>query len=157
MAVYATGRDTETIGDTVPATQQLRAEHAELARLTFSFERLIALPSPPPPVDLFELRQTFSKKLFAHLMAEDWMLYPELLRSHDPAVALKAQEFMDEMGGLVDAYKAWSNAWPAGAVKDNWKGFAAETRDLLDALKLRIARENRELYPMFEDQAAKAA
>lgn len=157
MPVYMPARDETPTGTHMQSMQHLREEHAELGRLVFSFEKMIAPKSPPPPVDLFELRQTFSKKLFAHLMAEDWMLYPEMLRSPDAAITGKARAFMDEMGGLVDAYKAWSNAWPAGAVANNWPGFAAATKDLLEALKLRIARENRELYPLMEGMAAKAA
>lgn len=136
--------------------QSLRNDHAELAHLVAELERTIDAPTPPPAADLFALRQEFSKKLLAHLMEEDWLLYPSLLRHEDPAIAGVAQAFVDEMGGLLDAYRKWSTDWPAVAVAAHWPHFRAETRALCAALKRRIGRENTELYPLFEG-LAKAA
>ena len=135
---------------------KLREDHAELVRIVQRLAETIAMPSPPPQVELFELRRWLSSTLIAHLKAEDWVLYPRLLDSRDAAVADTAKAFSDEMGGLAAAYAAYADKWNAGAIDADWAGYCAESRTIIDALTCRITRENRELYPLLEalDKAA---
>ena len=138
-------------------TKTLRAEHAELLRLAGKYAALIARPTPPAAAELRDLRQLFAKKLLAHLMQEDWVLYPALQKSPDARTVAIARSFVEEMGGLVDAFRQWSSRWTVAAATADWPGFCNETRGLLTALELRIRRENRELYPLLEAGVAKAA
>ena len=129
---------------------QLRNEHAELARIVKQLEELIAEEVPPPSLSLFEVRRKLSGLLIAHLKAEDWVLYPPLLSSADPKVAETARDFVDEMGGLAQAFTVYVERWDALSIESNWPRYQQESRGIIDALTKRIIRENQELYPLLE-------
>jgi hypothetical protein len=129
---------------------KLRREHAELVEIVGRLSAVIANPQPPAMSELFTLRHELSFALIAHLKAEDWVLYPRLFASTDPKVAQTASEFAFEMGGLADAYVDYADKWNAHSIEQDWSGYCAETRCVIEALTTRITRENRELYPMLE-------
>lgn len=129
---------------------QLRQEHAELVTIVTQLQNLIDRETPPPQVDLFQVRRKLSSVLIAHLKAEDWVLYPPLLSSADPTVAATAKQFVDEMGGLAQAYAVFSEKWDALSIEADWAHYRAEAKGIIDALTSRIVRENRDLYPLLE-------
>ena len=86
----------------------------------------------------------------AHLKAEDWVLYPRLLASPDGQISSTAREFCEEMGGLAAAYIEYCEQWNADAITADWAGYCKDSRELIDALTIRITRENRELYPLLD-------
>jgi hypothetical protein len=135
---------------------KLREDHATLARQFRRLAEVIERPSPPPQVELFELRHQLVSTLLAHLKLEDWALYPRLIDSGDPELSAVGQMFKDEMGGLAPAFLAYSNKWDAGSITADWPRYCADTRGILDALMNRLTRENRELLPLLErlDRAA---
>ena len=135
---------------------KLREDHASLARQFRRLGEVIERAEAPPQVDLFEIRQQLVSTLLAHLKLEDWALYPRLIDSGDPEAAAAGQMFKDEMGGLAPAFLAYANKWNAATIHEDWAGYCADTRDILDALMNRLTRENRELLPQLErlDQAA---
>lgn len=135
---------------------KLREDHASLARQFRRLAEVIEQPSAPPQVELFELRRQLVSTLLAHLKLEDWALYPRLIDSGDPEAATAGQHFKDEMGGLAPAFLEYTNKWNAATIADDWAGYCADTRDILDALTNRLTRENRELLPLLErlDRAA---
>jgi hypothetical protein len=135
---------------------KLREDHALLARQFRRLAEVIERPSPPPQVELFELRHKLISTLLAHLKLEDWALYPRLIDSGDPDLVATGQMFKDEMGGLAPAFLGYSNKWDAGSIEADWAGYCADTRTILDALMNRLTRENRELLPLLErlDRAA---
>lgn len=135
---------------------KLREEHAELIQIVQRLEHVIAQPSPPSQIGLFNLRREFNSTLIAHLKDEDWLLYPRLLESSDAKIAATAKAFIDEMGGLAEAFAAYNCKWTATAIHADWPGYCVQSRTIIDALTNRITRENRELYPLLEalDKAA---
>lgn len=135
---------------------QLRQEHADLVKIVNELEELIASAVPPPSVALFGVRRRLSSLLIAHLKAEDWVLYPPLLSSADPKVAAVARHFIDEMGGLAQAFTVYVERWDALSIESDWPRYQRESRGIIDALTKRIIRENRDLYPLLEciDRAA---
>lgn len=93
-------------------------------------------------------------KLVLHLGAEDKYLYPDLMASGDEEVQKTAQEFVDEMGGIADAFTAYKDKWTtASAIQSNINGFIDETRAIYAALAKRIEKENKILYPMMDRTA----
>ena len=132
---------------------KLREDHAELVRLVRQLGALIGRPTPPPQLELFELRRQLTATLIAHLKAEDWLLYPRLLASTDPAIAATARAFNEEMGGLAAAFSRYSETWNATAIAADWPGYCEASRTIIEALTNRIVRENRELLPLL-DRAA---
>jgi hypothetical protein len=136
--------------------RKLREDHAKLARLFKTLGETVEQPSPPPPVELFDLRRELVATLLAHLKLEDWALYPRLIESGDPEVANAGRSFKDEMGGLAPAFLAYSEKWNANSIAADWTGYCHDTRGILDALMGRLTRENRDLLPLLEriDRAA---
>ncbi len=129
---------------------QLRSEHADLVTIVKELAALVEGNSPPPAVKLFDVRRRLSSVLIAHLKAEDWVLYPPLLSSADPEVADTARRFVDEMGGLAQAFTVYVERWDALSIESDWPRYQSETRGIIEALTNRIIRENQELYPLLE-------
>ena len=138
-------------------TTALRNDHAELFRHIGQLRLIISRSTAPTSIEMFQFRQGFTKMMLAHLTTEDWVLYPAMLRSIDFEVVATAKRFMDEMGGLREAYKSWLTRWPTDAIGEQWAAFVVETNSLLDALSNRIQRENYELYPLVDGDVAQAA
>lgn len=135
---------------------QLRQEHAELVKIVREWEALIGRDTPPPSVELFDVRRRLSSLLIAHLKAEDWVLYPPLLESSDPDIAHTARQFVDEMGGLAATYSIFMERWDALSIQADWARYQTEAQAISQALGNRIVRENRDLYPLLE-RASRAA
>ncbi len=129
---------------------KLRQDHAELVRMARQLTEFIGQPSPPPQLELFELRRQMTSTLIAHLKAEDWVLYPRLMASNDSSVAEAGRAFNAEMTGIAGAYSDYASRWGATAIEADWPGYCAETRGIIEALMNRITRENRELLPLLE-------
>jgi iron-sulfur cluster repair protein YtfE (RIC family) len=129
---------------------QLRSEHAELVKIVKELKALIEGDAPPPAVALFDVRRRLSSVLIAHLKAEDWVLYPPLLSSADVRVAETARHFVDEMGGLAQAFTVYVERWDALSIESDWSRYQRESHGIIEALTNRIIRENQELYPLLE-------
>lgn len=134
----------------MPSLAQLRQEHAELVTIVGELNALIGRDTPPPSVELFNVRRKLSSVLIAHLKAEDWVLYPPLLSCDDSVIAATAKQFVDEMGGLAQAYSVFNERWDALSIESNWAGYQREANGIIEALTNRIIRENRDLYPLLE-------
>lgn len=135
---------------------QLRREHADLVRIVGELQAMIDHSTPPSSVELFGVRRKLSSLLIAHLKAEDWVLYPPLLSSSDPEVAATARRFVDEMGGLAQAYSVFNERWDALSIEADWDGYRNAAQGIIEALTGRIIRENRDLYPLL-DRVQRAA
>jgi hemerythrin-like domain-containing protein len=93
-------------------------------------------------------------KLVLHLGAEDKYLYPDLMASNDTDTRNTAQKFVDEMGGIAEAFIAYKDKWTtAAAIQSNVDGFIDETKAIYGALAERIDKENNVLYPMMDKLA----
>ena len=132
---------------------KLRHEHFRLMATVRRLGAMIERTTPPPALHLRALHHELGVTLNAHLEAEDSLLYPPLLESLDPQIASTARAFSDEMGGLALAYHAHCDKWSADAIGADWAGYCSDCREILDALTIRITRENRELYPLVDTLA----
>ena len=135
---------------------KLRDDHLWLLATARRLGALIDQPKPPPRLHLFTLRHELSSVLIAHLKSEDWSLYPTLLASTDAHITATAREFSAEMGGLALDYRAHCEKWNATAIAGDWPGYRRDCREILDAVILRITREDRELYPLLQTTARAA-
>ena len=135
---------------------QLQREHDELLAVVAELRTTIANGTPPDRFAFFEFRKRMSNRLIGHLTTEDLLLYPKLLRSKDAAIATTARRFVEEMGGLLIAYRAWVSEWPFERIARDWPAFCDATNTLLTTLQRRVQRENDELYVLVErgEQAA---
>jgi hemerythrin-like domain-containing protein len=105
--------------------------------------------------EAFKIRHELSilsSKLTIHLAMEDKALYPYLLKSQNLTVEKTAKQFMDEMGNLVTTFKEYNHKWfHTNLIRAQFEEFRTETDLILQALKLRIKREENELYPLVEE------
>ena len=129
---------------------KLRDDHFRLMSTVRRLGVLIEHLSPPPTLHLMAVRHELSTTLTEHLQDEDWLLYPQLLGSPDRHIAATARIFSDEMGDLAETYAAHCERWSALSITEDWPGYCSECREILDALTIRITRENRELFPLLE-------
>lgn len=103
------------------------------------------------PSTIRRLLAAFSGKLRVHAAMEQEALYPRLLANSDPAIRDKAQALLDEVGGLYELFFKHLARWSdAAAIKEDPEGFCRETMQLLHRLKVRMQRENEELYPLVD-------
>lgn len=130
----------------------LSKEHAELDALAVGL--LAEVAAGEPSRNLSALRWRLNHVLMVHLAKEDKFLYPELLAL--PATRALARRFADEMGGLADAYLQYNADWPIERVAADWAGFGEATRGAMKALRHRILREERDLYPRIANSALAA-
>jgi hypothetical protein len=138
----------------MPNLTRLREEHANLVTIAGQLAGMIAQNVPPPSQQLYAVRMVLSSALIRHLKTEDWLLYPALLSSSNEHTALTSRALSAQMGGLAKAFEEYARRWGANAIQCDWKGYQLETADILRLLTLRMAREERDLYPLFEATAA---
>lgn len=132
----------------IASPADLMLQHEYLGALGHALAALIAQPQAADALASYAMRQRFAQALRVHLKQEDWAVYPELLRSPDPAVVELARRFQEEMGGLHLTLDAYSRRWGSATIADDWPGFCRDTEALLRALRRRARLEDTELYPL---------
>lgn len=141
---------TSAPADSMPDLSQLRKEHADLAAVAVRLRKLVERDVPPDVGELYELRMRFTSLLIHHLKTEDWLLYPRLLHSGGERAAATARAFSASMGELASNFRDYAGRWGATAIARDWTGYQGETLEILRVLTLRIAREDRDLFPLVE-------
>lgn len=136
-------------------TQNLRRQHAEMLNLVNEIvdelnEKNLKMDSLP----VIKLFGSLMGKLKIHLSLEDDMLYPDLLKSTNPQVRSKADQFKKEMGSIGKTVESFAKKWQPDTIKSNPAVFINETKDLFKVLGNRIDRENNDLYPMLDQLKA---
>jgi len=137
-------------------TRHYRLHHGEIRTLVERIEAVLDLDriaADAAPVAIV-LRELFGK-FGVHLAIEDAMLYPRMLGHGDPKLRLAAETFQREMGGLKGTFDAYRRCWRGpSAISRDPAAFLAETTGVLTALKHRIAREDEELYDLYDGAVA---
>jgi hypothetical protein len=132
-------------------TDKFRVQHNDI--LAIAQEMGETLKTNPEPALLRKQLSNLAGKLNFHLAMEDQALYPRLMQHKDSQARVLATKFMREMGGLGDTFSAYNAKWQISAIRSSPAQFAAETQQVFAALSQRIARENKELYPLADKQA----
>ncbi len=139
---------------TTPTSSSLTArferQHVELGRLA---KRLVAeLDTRGLSLDASSARRSlasFSGTLRVHSAMEQEALYPRLLGSSEPQVALKAKALLADLGTVYDAFFNYLKAFPdAASSQADPAEFSRRTFQTLHRLRMRMKREDEELYPL---------
>ncbi len=128
------------------AFAKLHADHSVLLVLVQELSRLTAQRNPPCRLELYHVRTKLASSLIRHLMEEDWIIYPTLLKSPDQYIRDTARAIQLESGALADAFRAHMKRWTTDAIDNEWPTYRHETSNLLGALKRRITREDDTIY-----------
>jgi hypothetical protein len=126
----------------VSVIDRLKQDHHHIAGLAAQVEACLA-EGEPPLERLGNARWVLARALFAHIAAEDSFVYP-----HAEAVDPKWRTRTGQGGkALRQQLHEHIARWGTPQILADWQGYrAAETR-LLSALRVRIAFEERELFP----------
>lgn len=131
-------------------TTQMRSEHDLLLALTDDLELVCSAPRPDGLTPLLILLERFIQLLQVHLLREDSILYPNMLGGNDPEAATVAATFQAELGSLDAHVAQFESEWTTSEISSRWPTFCEDISILLQELRLRIERENEELYPLAE-------
>ena len=142
-----------------PASASLTArfarQHDELGRLAKAL--LAELDTRTLAVDASRARRslaTFSGQLRVHAVMEQEALYPRLLAASEPHIVAKAQALLEDVGTVYDAFFDYLKAYPdAASIQADPAEFSRRTMQTLYRLRLRMKREDEELYPLVEEAA----
>ena len=134
-------------------TKRFRDQHDELLEIASEISAHLTVDELSNNAS--EVRLLLSKLfgvLSVHLAMEDKALYPRLLAHSDERVEAMARKFIDEMGGIGEAVKAYKNKW--SNVLEIQKGpgdFIEQTKAVFDALAKRIEKEDNELFKTIDE------
>lgn len=82
-----------------------------------------------------------------HLSSEDKFMYPKIMTSGDENIKNKAITYQNEMGDLMEAFKAFKDKYNTKPrFLENEKTFQKDWMDIVKQLLRRIEREEKELY-----------
>jgi hypothetical protein len=101
-----------------------------------------------------ELRVALSRlagTISIHFTTVEESLYPRLQRTANVAVTATARRFHDTLGSIMRSFSSYFESWKGfGAIEKDRARFAAETRDLVDALVRRLDDEDSQLYVLVD-------
>ena len=90
-------------------------------------------------------------QLKIHLIEEDKFLYPNLLKCQDDEIRKLANQYIEEMGDLVNTYTKFKNDYNVSSkIINNTDMFLKEIQRIIKALKDRITKEDNELYYLIQ-------
>lgn len=134
------------------STEQFKKQHVELLVMVKKIVPLLNTKDIQNKNTLiFNYLNDLLSDLMIHLILEDNILYPKMMRSSDRTVAKTAKKYQDEMGGVAQVTESYRAKWNSSdVISENPYDFIKETKALFTALQERITREDKILYPMFD-------
>ncbi|MDN5326448.1 MAG: hypothetical protein PWP41_1144 [Moorella sp. (in: firmicutes)] len=131
------------------SSMTLVRQHKEILDLFARIEGMAAENIAGRSFEILMKLGELSGKVKIHLAQEDQVLYPALLKHKEQQVRETAQRFMQEMGGLSEAFNQFKRRYATtAAIKENPRQFLADIKTITVALTRRIRAEEEELYPL---------
>lgn len=102
---------------------------------------------------LLELLTNLSTELELHLLIEDDLLYPTLMKDSTESIRNVAHVFFHEVGGVKETFKRYKEKWiRQDTISESLEAFISETETMAKLLRKRIDKENNELFPLLENR-----
>lgn len=90
---------------------------------------------------------TLAGKIRVHLSMEDKYMYPSLEKQSDNRIKEMSKHYQDEMGGLASEFVTFKDKYNTKQkILENKDKVQSETKQILQAIKQRVQREEKELY-----------
>jgi hypothetical protein len=135
-------------------SDRFRRQHDELLQLSLEIDA--ALQAPAFPGNARNVRRMMARlkgKLVVHSSMENEALYPRLLQHPEPAVRQLAQNLFEEFGGIYDTLLEHHTRWSSvERIQADPNAYVTQTREIFAKLKMRMDRENSELYPLSDSE-----
>ena len=137
-----------------PPSLRFRRQHEELMGLAAKLHHeLVPSKIAADPAEARRLLARFRGLLTVHAAMENDALYPRLLAHADAEVRAKAKTLLDDVGSIYDGIHEHGRRWSDGAIiQRDAASFVRETLEMLKTLGRRMARENKELYPLADGE-----
>jgi len=137
----------------VDAIAELKQQHLDLQERCEQILQIVdSGPLKAKAGAILDLMTALSRDLDEHLRLEDDYLYPALKRRSQPLVRQTAEKFAQELGGLRQRCQEHMSCWSdKEAIRRQEERFRSETRAMASALRLRMQREDEELFPLLDD------
>lgn len=130
-----------------------KSDHVEIMRLVTDAKTLVLGGADKQPAAIAQKIVAISSIIKLHLAIEDQVLYPALKRSVSTQVARTATRFQNEMGPLAADFSAFARRWNTEArIRTEPVTMRSEAMAILDRIHRRMQQENRELYPLAEQE-----
>lgn len=130
----------------------LKGQHIHIWELIHEIETMVSADKENFGVTAFDLSLKIgqlSGALVLHLKAEDNYLYPELLKSESGEIRSLAEAFNNEMGSIAEEFMGYKRTYMlASKIKEQPGIFKQDTKRIFFALKNRLDKEDRKLYPL---------
>lgn len=127
----------------------LTRQHKEILELLDKLNAFAAHEIEQNAFTISMLLSQLAGKINIHLSNEDKFVYPKLQETGDAAARQVSSRFAREMGGLAAAFTEFKVRYLSSAkIGADAAGFAAELRQITQAVKVRTAKEEAELYPL---------
>ena len=141
------------------STLSLRAQHdAAEAMIDQIFSDIARYRSDEDAFPLSLKLARLAGILRTHFALEDELLYPRMIESDHREAALMARVYRDEVAHLATRFDRFIERWSSSdAIAGARRQFRFEAGMLFAALRDRIDRENRDLYPLAEEAGARKA
>jgi hemerythrin-like domain-containing protein len=137
-------------GEFMMNIDSLRNQHIMIRKIVSEIESIIHAGDIVSQAFELSLKiGQLSGSLVLHLKSEDDFLYPSLKHSASDKVRITAEEFNKEMGSLAQTFTDYKRTYMlATNIKNNTQKFLTETQLIISALKNRLDKEDRILYPL---------
>ena len=132
--------------------EMLRKQHADILEQVDAIVKSLKENKVDPSIErVRELLANLSTELELHLLIEDDILYPVLLKDSKESIRNVAHMFVIELSGLKEAFKKYKAKWANHkTIAKSSESFISETKALVTLLRKRIEKENNELFPLLE-------
>jgi hypothetical protein len=130
----------------------LKGQHVHIWKLVREIETVLNADNVNVGAIAFDLSLKIgqlSGALVLHLKSEDDYLYPELLKAESGEIRALAESFNQEMGSIAEKFTEYKRTYMlASKIKEQPEIFKQDTKRIFLALKNRLDKEDRKLYPL---------
>jgi len=135
------------------AVRTMCSQHDELRALVVRYRSELAKPAPDLAA-LSDCRWKLLRLVMAHLAYEEAHLFPALARS-GPALEAAGRALESDVSALFARFQEHVREWTAVRIEADWRAFGEHASMLLNALIVRMDREEQDLYaPLLVAKAA---
>jgi hypothetical protein len=133
--------------------ERLRNQHDLLRAFAHDLLGLLGSDRAADPEALAASRWRLSRMLLQHLALEERHVYRPLERDPRADVNMIAHGFSRELEDSFTRYQEHMHHWTPEAILEDWPTYRRAAGHLLQFLLERLDREERELYPLINDEA----
>jgi hemerythrin-like domain-containing protein len=133
--------------------EMLRKQHTDILEQVDAIVKSIKENNVDPSKEMVrELLANLSAELELHLLIEDDLLYPVLMKDSKESIRNVAHMFVIELSGVKKAFQKYKAKWANHeTIAESLESFISETKALVILLRKRIEKENDELFPLLEN------